>query len=425
MRGPSDYDVAIIGGGPAGSAAGTQLAKAGLKSIILEKEKFPRFCIGESLLPAGNQLLQELGVWNQMENAGFLRKYGAEFCTGDKSRLRRFWFGQTLGAGCEYSYQVERAPFDELLLNNARSHGCEVLEETRVNAVENMDSPTMRLQCEAPGGALTIHARWLIDASGRNAFTGKKLGLKRTGTQKKRRVAIYGHFEGVFRNGGKAEGHITISRIQNAWFWLIPLAGNKTSVGLVIPSEKLSKPHVRALDDIFREAVEATLEVKDRMKAASPLGPLRATGDYSWRFSSFASSRVLLAGDAAGFIDPIFSSGVMLALKSSMRAAEIITHAEKLRRSLTSWERFNYTRQVTGWMRQYSRIIAPFYEKAGFEVFMNPTPFLKIPSSIARLVGGQTEPCLMDNLRIEAFRAIWRLQRFLPIAPTIPSLRES
>jgi flavin-dependent dehydrogenase len=423
MRCSSEYDVAIIGGGPAGAAAGTQLAKAGLKPVILEKEKFPRFCIGESLLPFGNILLKQLGVWNQMEEAGFLRKYGAEFCTGDKTRLRRFWFGQTLGASCEYSYQVERSKFDHLLLKNARSHGCQVHEETRVKSIENLDSPEMKLLCETPQGALSINARWIIDASGRNAFTGKKLGMRRNSTQKKRRVAIYGHFQGVFRNAGKAEGHITIARISDAWFWLIPLADNKTSIGLVVPSERVFKTNDRTLDDIFHEAVEATPEVKDRMKGASPLGPLRATGDYSWKFSSFASSRVVLAGDAAGFIDPIFSSGVMLALKSSMRAAELIIRAEKSKRRLNRFERFYYTRQVMGWMRNYSRLIVPFYEKAGFEVFMNPAAFLQIPSSIARLVGGQTEQGLVDYIRIELFGTICRLQRFLPVAPVIPSLR--
>ena len=131
----------------------------------------------------------------------------------------------------------------------------------------------------------------------------------------------------------------------------------------------------------------------------------------------------MLAGDAAGFIDPIFSSGVMLALQSSMRAAELIIRAEKSNRQLSRFERFQYTRQVMGWMRQYSRLIAPFYEKAGFEVFMNPASLLQIPSSIARLVGGQTEPTFIDSLRIEAFRTICRLQRFVPIAPAIPSIR--
>lgn len=417
------HDVAIIGGGPAGAAAGTQLAKGGLRVVIIEKEKFPRFCIGESLLPHANSLLRDLGVWPKLEQAGFLRKYGAEFCTGDRSRLRRFWFGQNLGPTCEYSYQVERSHFDQLLLDNAREHGCEVHEETRVTTLDAPNTDLMTLRCSGSRGGFDITSRWVIDASGRAAFAGTTGGLRRRRTQTTRRIAIYGHYEGVFRNSGKAEGHITIARLAEGWFWFIPLAGNRTSVGLVLPVEQARTSPERSHEDIFREAVEATPEVEARMNGATPLTPLRATGDYSWRYSSFASRRILLTGDAAGFVDPIFSSGVMLALKSGIRAAELVIRAERLQRSLTLWERLSYTHLVHHWMNQYARLIGVFYDRAGFEVFMNPSTFLQIPQSIARLVGGDTQPGLMDRMRLEAFRMICRAQRMIPIAPSIPSLR--
>ena len=215
------YDAAIVGGGPAGAATGAQLAKAGMRVIILEKETFPRFSIGESLLPHGNDLLREIGVWDKLEKAGFLRKYGAEFCTGDGSRLQRFWFGQNMGPSHEYSYQVDRAQFDQLLLDHARELGCEVREQTRVETMESQDKEIMTLRCTGLNGDLEVKARWLIDASGRSAFSGGRIGLQRRSTLKARRVAIFGHFEGVFRNGGKAEGHITIARFATGWFWLI------------------------------------------------------------------------------------------------------------------------------------------------------------------------------------------------------------
>jgi flavin-dependent dehydrogenase len=415
-------DIAVIGGGPAGAAAATQLAKAGLKVAILEKEKFPRFAVGESLLPHGNDLLRELGVWPKLEQGGFLRKYGAEFCTGDKTRLRRFWFGQNLGPSCEYSYQVERSSFDDLLLRNAREHGCNVYEETHVTEIENPDSDRMRLRCEGAGGS-DVDCRWVIDASGRSSFSGTKIGMKRRSTQRNRRIAIYGHFEGVFRNSGKAEGHITIARMPDGWFWLIPLAGNRTSVGLVLPTEKVRDTKGRSLETIFHEAVQSAPEVRDRMSASIPLSPLRATADYSWKHSSFASRRVILTGDAAGFVDPIFSSGVMLALKSGFHSAGMIVKADKKGRALTRWERYSYTRKVSGWMGQYAGIIGAFYDRAGFEVFMNPTPVMKIPNSIARLVGGDAEPSFLDQMRLDAFMMICRVQRLASIAPPIPSLR--
>ena len=423
MKRSLSHDVAVIGGGPAGAAAGTQLAKAGLKVAVLEKEKFPRFSVGESLLPHGNDLLREIGVWEKLESAGFLRKYGAEFCTGDKSRLRRFWFGQNLGPSCEYSYQVERSAFDKILLENARDHGCDVYEETRVTNIENPDTEFMTLRCEKGGETREITCRWVLDASGRSAFCGTRIGLRKHPTQSNRRLAIYGHFKGVFRNSGKAEGHITIARVPDGWFWLIPLAGNRTSVGLVLPSEKIRTTGDRCLESIFQEAVLSTPEVKDRMSAAVPESVLRVTTDYSWKHSSFASRRVLLAGDAAGFVDPIFSSGVMLALKSGIKAAELIVKAEKSQRHLTRWERYAYTRKMTGWMNRYAGIIGAFYDRSGFEVFMNPIHFMKIPNSIARLVGGDAEPGFLDRLRLDAFMLICRAQRLASIAPSIPSLR--
>jgi flavin-dependent dehydrogenase len=419
---PQYTDVAIIGGGPAGSGAGTQLARAGLSVTILEKEKFPRFCVGESLLPHCNDVLKELGVWKKMDDAGFLRKYGAEFCTADKSRLQRFWFGQSLGRQREHTFQVERSSFDQILLDHAREQGCLVYEQTRVTALQGADTDNMTLICDSPAGTRRISARWVIDASGRCAFAGTRAGLQRRDTQKVRRVAIYGHFEGVFRNSGKAEGHITIVRLADGWFWFIPLANNRTSVGLVIPSAK-ARAKDKPLEAIFHEAVAKAPEASDRMRHATQLMPLRATGDYSWKFSSFATRRILLTGDAAGFVDPIFSSGIMLALKSSLRAAEMVIRAEAGHRALHLQECRRYTREITRWMNQYARIIRTFYDRAGFEVFMNPSPILQIPFSIGRLVGGDVQPRFSDRLRLNVFQLICSAQRLWRIAPQIPSLR--
>jgi flavin-dependent dehydrogenase len=423
MKNSPIYDVAIVGGGPSGATAGTQLAKAGQRVIILEKEAFPRFAIGESLLPRGNDILRQIGVWPKLEQAGFLRKYGAEFCTGDGARLQRFWFGKNMGSSHEYSYQVERSQFDQILLEHAREQGCEVREQTRITQLENPNNEVMTLHGMGPEGSLEIKTRWIIDASGRAAFSGKRIGLQRRDTLATRRIAIYGHFEGVFRNSGKAEGHITIARTTQGWFWLIPLAGGRTSVGLVLPSEEARIGSERRIENLFAEAVQSTPEVRERLHSAKLLTSLRSTGDYSWKFSHFATRRILLTGDAAGFVDPIFSSGVMLALKSAIRASELILQASATKRSLTRWECFSYTRQVTRWMTQYTQIIRSFYDRAGFEVFMNPSPFFQIPGSIGRLVGGETEPGFSDRLRLTAFHLLCRIQRMVTLAPAIRSLR--
>lgn len=420
---PQTTDVAIIGGGPAGAASGIQLARAGLQVTILEKEKFPRFCIGESLLPCGNDLLRELGVWDKIESAGYLKKFGADFCSGDGSRLHRFWFKQNLGAAREYTFQVDRASFDKLLLDHARGHGCEVREQTRVCALEGADTDTLRLGCSGPDGDYDLQARWVIDASGRNAFAGARVGLQRLPTLKSRRIAIYGHFEGVARNEGKAEGHIAIVRLRDTWFWFIPLAHGRTSVGVVIPKEKAGAGAGRRLEEIFQAAVEASSDAKARMAEARAVSPLAATGDYSWRFSSFATQRVILTGDAAGFLDPVFSSGVTLALKSALRASALLVKADAEQRPLKPSEQSSYTKEITRWMNEYSKIIRVFYTAAGFEVFMSPSPFLGIPRSIARLVGGDVVLGTADRARLKVFRMVCRLQSMMPIVPAIPSLR--
>ena len=317
------HDVVVIGGGPAGSVAGTFLAREGLRVLLLEKEHFPRFAIGESLLPYSNDILRELGVFEDLEKAGFTPKHGAEFCTGEGARFQRFWFAKSLQPQYAQSFQVDRATFDHILLNKAAEAGCHVQQGAKVTRLAPVsEAGPHRLEFQTEGTTRTVTTRWIIDASGRGGFAGKALGIPKLQTQKSRRVAIYGHFKGVLRNSGKAGGHTTIVRFKDGWFWLIPLANDVTSVGLVVPTEtvRLCEGDV---SQVFEQAVRANPELVARLARAQNTVPLRATADYSWRFRSFATPRVLLAGDAAGFVDPIFSSGVLLAVFSLFMSTTI------------------------------------------------------------------------------------------------------
>lgn len=415
-------DAVIIGGGPAGAVAGAYLARAGMKPLLLEKETFPRFAIGESLLPCGNDILKDLGIWSELEKRGFLKKFGADFTSGKSERFNRYWFRNALGKNYEHTFQVERASFDHILLERARSEGCEVIEGARVCTVATDEVGCVDMGFEGKDGMQTLKSRWLIDASGRCGVAGTHLKMPKIPTRDRKMVALYGHFSGVRRNSGEAAGHTVIVRFKEGWFWFIPLTQDKTSVGVVVPPEIL-RDHGGNLGKCFRQCVEDTSDAKSRMAQAESLQPLRATADYSWRFESFARDRVLLTGDSAGFVDPIFSSGVMLAMKSGRLAADLIRKAELENRGLTPRECRAYTKEVSSWMNLYGRLIRSFYDRAGFEIFMHPLPYFQIPRSIGHLVGGRLDLPLPQRLRVAAFGAICRLQRLFNIAPAIPSLR--
>jgi len=416
MNPASSYDVIIAGGGPGGSTAATFLAREGKRVLLLEKERFPRFHIGESLLPYGNDVLCDLGVIEKIEAAGFLPKYGAEFCTSDRVRRVRFWFARNLGDKYERAFQVERAKFDHVLLQHAGESGAEIHEGAKVKTLERPSENEIRVTWEENGATHTASAPWLIDASGRDAFAASALGLKRVATQPTRRVAIFGHFRGVFRNEGKAANHITIVRFGSGWFWFIPLDAEKTSVGMVLANTEL-RASKQTPEEAFAAAVAGHEELRFRLEKAERIGPIHTTGDYSYRHDRFASDRVILVGDAAGFIDPIFSSGVMLALKSARRAAQLILAAGP--QPLSTAQQKAYTVDVTKWMTVYSQMISAFYDRAGFEIFMNPAPVLQMTKAIAHVVGGDTDLSLAHQLRLKAFYFVCWLQRWFRVVPRL------
>jgi flavin-dependent dehydrogenase len=227
-----NYDVIIIGGGPGGSTAGSVLARAGKKVLILERERFPRFHVGESLIPYGNDELRAIGVWEKLEQGEFMPKLGAEFVTGNSLASVRVLFGRYLAPPYAQTFQVERSRFDQLLLNHAIESGCEVWQETKVNtaAVSNEGA---KVTCVRHGQAHEISARWILDARGRDAFLGKQMQLPRTDLGLPKKLAIFAHFKGALRNDAPAEGYITVVRLDFGWFWMIPLDAEKTSIGLV------------------------------------------------------------------------------------------------------------------------------------------------------------------------------------------------
>ncbi len=411
------YDAIIIGGGPGGSTAGSALAQGGKKVLILERERFPRFHVGESLIPYANDELRRIGAWDKVSAGGFMPKYGAEFVLGNSGAGVRIFFGRHLPAAYAQTFQVERARFDHLLLDHAVSSGCEVWQETRVETVAVSDDG-VSVVCVRHGEKQEVRARWIFDASGREALLGKQLNLPKTDLGMPKRFATFAHFRHVQRNDPPAEGHITVVRLEFGWFWMIPLDAEKTSVGLVQTLE-----HFRATGltpgECFAKVVASTKELQRRMGEAERVSEYFFAGDYSFRHLQNAGPRWLLIGDAAGFIDPIFSSGVMLAIKSGYLAATEVLAADRAGRPLSRRAQARYTRKVGKMCGVFVRMIKMFYDRDAFEVFMSPAPEIHTERAVQNVVAGNTDLPWRFRLRLWYFYAICALQKHIPLAPRL------
>jgi flavin-dependent dehydrogenase len=413
----ASWDTIVIGGGPAGSTAATLLAKAGQKVLVLERDTFPRFHVGESLIPYGNDVLRELGIWPKLEQAGFMPKLGAEFTMGNAAGSQGFYFGRGMDSRYAQTFQVERSKFDHLLLQHAEEQGATILQQARVMEIE-VDDAGVKVAYEQDGARCEVQARWLVDGGGRSAVAGRALGLAKSDLGMPKRLAIFAHFNDVHRSQGEDAGHIIIVRLENAWCWFIPLDENKTSVGLVQLLDDF-KGQGRTTEESFLHAVENHAELRFRMKRAQRLIPFHTEGEYTFRHLQSAGPRWILAGDAAGFIDPIFSSGVTVALHSSMLAVKAILDADSAGRALSKREQAAYTGKVKKMTNAFLDMIRMFYDRHAFEVFMGPSPVLGLPRAVLNLVGGKTDLPWNLKWRVWVFYALCRLQRRVAFAPRL------
>lgn len=412
-----DYDAILIGGGPGGSTAGNVLAQAGKRVLILEREHFPRFHVGESLIPYGNEELRAIGVWPKLERSGFMPKLGAEFVTGDSTASIRILFARHLHPDYAQTFQVERSKFDHLLLNHAVESGCEVWQGAQVKSADLSDDG-VKITCVYEGETHELTARWLFDASGRDAFLGKQMQLPKTDLGMPKKFATFAHFRGVRRNDPPAHGHITVVRLDFGWFWMIPLDEEKTSIGLVQTLEHFRASGMKP-EEFFEQIVATTPELQRRMGSATRASDFYFAGDYTYRHLQNAGPRWLLVGDAAGFIDPIFSSGVMLAIKSGYLAAREALAADRDGTPLTARAQARYTLEVGKMCKVFLNMIRMFYDNHSFEVFMTPCPFPGMEAAVNNLVAGNTRLGWRLRVRVWAFYAICALQRWIAIVPKL------
>ncbi len=317
------FDVIVVGGGPAGSTIATLLARRGERVLLIEKERHPRFHIGESLLPMNMPLFDELGIADEIARIG-IPKYGVEFVSPQHDKPSMLEFAQGWDKRFDSAYEVRRSEFDHVLLTNAVAAGARIIEGTRVTGV---DFPTRGRVVARTSGEdrreQTFAAKFLVDASGRDTLLATKFASKTT-NKRHNSAAIFGHFTGAERLPGKAAGNISIFWFDHGWFWVIPLADGTTSVGAVCGPDFL-KSRKTDVTTFFKSVIAMSPALGERLRNAEMTGPATATGNYSYKSSIISGPDYIIVGDAYSFIDPVFSSGVYLAMQGAFLAAEAVT----------------------------------------------------------------------------------------------------
>ncbi len=319
-----ECDVLVIGGGPAGTTVAPFLVEKGYRVVLLEKAQHPRFHIGESLLPANLPLFERMGIAEEVKAIGMI-KPGAEFVSPTHEKgAQVFHFADAWDKSMPHAYQVKRAEFDTILIRNAERKGVEVHENCRARSVDFQPDNSAVIRAEHGDGSQTEwKARFVVDASGRDTFLANRFQIKHR-NPKHNSSAIYGHFAGARRHDGQAEGNITIFWFEHGWFWFIPMMNDVTSVGMVTWPYYTKTKGNRSLEQFLRDGIAMCPALAERMKMATLVNEVEATGNYSYVSERNHGSNYLLLGDAYAFIDPVFSSGVLLAMNSGVIGAEAI-----------------------------------------------------------------------------------------------------
>jgi flavin-dependent dehydrogenase len=385
-----DCDVLVIGGGPAGATISALLARRGRRVALIEKDQHPRFHIGESLLPMNMPLFQELGVADPVADMG-LRKNGIDFFAQDDGEPRRatIYFDEAMDNSFPHAYQVRRSDFDRLLLDNAQRCGVEVRQRARVTSLDRLQADGCRARIlDSEGRESTVSARFLVDASGRDTFLSRRLNLLRRNPDHNA-AAIFGHFRNVPRREGRDEGNIGLHWFEHGWFWVIPLKDGITSVGAVCWPEYLKTRGNTPLDDFLRQTIANSPTLSPLMESAEPVTAAQGTGNYSYWSSRLYGDGYLMVGDAFAFVDPVFSSGVFLAMKSAQSGAKavdaILSGAPNANTLLAQHERFlRRGIQTVSWF--IYRYNSPVLRR----LFMNPSDQSRIKAAVISVLAGDT-----------------------------------
>jgi FADH2-dependent halogenase len=405
-----DFDVAVIGGGPGGSSTATALVRHGRTVVLLERDQFPRFHIGESQLPWSNEVFRILGVDEAIGEAGFVQKWGASFRAFDGTTEQYADFSAAVETPTPRTIQVPRARFDEILLRHAARCGATVLEAHRaLEAVFETDGVALRFA--GPDGAeRTVRVGAVVDASGRAGFLAKRLGRHEVDPLL-RNIAVHAQYEGVPRSEGRRAGDIRMfTRPDMGWIWFIPLSDSTMSVGAVIPQAVHRRAAKATPEESLASYLAETPGAALLLQRARRMSPARFDADYSYLGTQLAGDRWVAVGDAAAFLDPIFSTGVLLAMQGGLDAAGAI-HAGLISGDLSARRFADYERLVRRRYRHFRRFAVGFYDPAFRELWFTPSSRLGIFQAILSVLAGNWRPSLPTRIRLQMFFGLVALRR--------------
>ena len=394
----STYDAIVVGGGPAGATTATLLAQHGRQVLLLERESFPRYHIGESLMPHTWFTFERLGVLDWLKQSGSPRKHSVQFVSTSGKVSQPFYFFKTIAEDWASTWQIRRSDFDKMMLENAVATGVDVRQGVAVRDVLREGDRVVGVRADVPGGSETHRARVVVDATGRDALLAAKLGWKQRDPDLNK-IAIFTYYTGALRDPGLDEGATTVAYIPDkGWFWYIPLVDDTVGVGVVAEHDYLYR-ETRDPEAIFRREAEDCRWIREHLAPGTHQGPMRVTGEFSYRATQAAGDGFCLVGDAFSFLDPVFSSGVYLALKSGELAADTI-HAALETGEVTATTFEQYERDVRHGLDSFRRLVLAFYDPAfNFGEFIGKHPDLQ-PQLVDALVGNVFKDLrpLMDAL---------------------------
>ncbi|MSU61612.1 MAG: NAD(P)/FAD-dependent oxidoreductase [Pedosphaera sp.] len=408
----SSWDVIVIGGGPAGCAAASLLAEFGHRVLVLEREKFPRYHIGESLIPFTYQPLERLGLIDRMKKSHFTKKYSVQFVQPNGKASQPFYFFNRYDRETvAQTWQILRSDFDLMLMEHAREKGATVLEQVTVKGLLRIEGRVSGVQATAANGEkLELRAPMTLDCTGKESFTAVREGWRMKDPYLNK-VAVWTYYKGSKREKDIDEGQTTVAMIPDkGWFWHIPQHDDMVSVGVVADGKYLSRAGVKNPKDIFHREVEENLWIKDHLSEGQQVGDYFITSEYSFHSRHCGSEGLLLVGDAFCFLDPVFSSGLMLALKSGVLAADAV-HAALVARDFSPARFAAYSTALRQGIENMRKLVYAFYDpKFSFKQVIDKYPEM----------AGEITDCLSGDLNKDFSRLWAAISEFVPLPDSLP-----